>query len=67
MNRGNSKQHLGRHEEAVADFDRTIELESNWAEAYHHRGLSKSALGREDEAVADFDRAIELNPDLEPD
>ena len=53
----------GRFQEALADFDRAIELEPTYPGAFHKRGLVQEKLGRHAEAVQDFDRAIELNPE----
>ena len=53
-----------RHEWAVADFTRAIELAPRWFEGYQGRGRSLAELGRNDEALADLNRAAELNPNL---
>ncbi len=52
----------GRHEEAVAVYDRVLELDSRFAEGYFNRGAVNSALERYDAALADYNRAIELQP-----
>lgn len=49
-------------ENAIPDFDKTIELNPNYTEAYIHRGLSYYGLGQYERAIKDFDKAIELNP-----
>jgi tetratricopeptide (TPR) repeat protein len=52
---------MERYDEALADFNRAIELdESAWKLA--SRGRAYQAMGRYDEALADFSRAIELDP-----
>jgi len=48
--------------EALADYDRAIELNPKFVEAYSNRALVKYALNDDKGALADFDRAIELNP-----
>lgn len=40
----------GRHEQAVAFFDRTIEADRDSCYAYFHRALSLCKLGRDSEA-----------------
>ena len=46
----------------IADFDRAIAINPNFAEAYYHRGTAKGNKGDYDGAIADFDRAIAINP-----
>ena len=50
-------------EEAIADFDRVIELDPENLRVYGNRGVAKAALGLHWEAIADFDRAIKLDPE----
>ena len=54
---------LGKYKEALADYDRAIELHPDYAAAYYNRGNAKQKLGRDEAAVGDFDEAIRLNPD----
>jgi tetratricopeptide (TPR) repeat protein len=55
---------MRRHDEAIADFTRAIELDPDYAWAIGSRGQVHQAMRRHDEAIADFTRAIELDPDL---
>ena len=55
---------MGRHEEAIADYDEAIRLEPDYAEAYNHRGIARRNLERYEEAIADYDEAIRLRPDF---
>ena len=59
--RGGCKTKFGRHEEAIHDFDKAIELDSQNSYAYNLRGFSKAELGKHEEAIHDFDKAIELD------
>jgi tetratricopeptide (TPR) repeat protein len=43
--RGVAKAALGRHKEAIADYDRAIELNPLFAEAYNRRSMAKNHLG----------------------
>ena len=61
-NQGNAKADSDEYSEAIADYDRAIELKSDFAKAYNNRGDVNQILKRHSEAIADFDRAIELKP-----
>ena len=54
---------LRQHRQALNDFDRTIELKPDYAEAYNGRGMVKNVLRQPEAAIGDFDKAIELDPD----
>ncbi len=51
-----------RNEEALADFNRAIEIDPSHGLAIGRRGQTYERLGRHEEALADLDRAIELEP-----
>lgn len=57
-------QSLDDSASALTAFDRALDLNPDFAEAYLDRGLVQTSLGDMDAAVADFDRAIDLKPDL---
>ena len=59
---GNACRLTGRFDDALADFNRAIELDPGLAWAIGSRGETYQAMGRYDEALADFNRAIELDP-----
>ena len=59
-NRGAVKDTLGRHDDALADYDEAIRLKPDLAEAYGNRGNAKNALGLKDEARKDFETTLEL-------
>ena len=54
---------LKRYEEAIAKYDRAIELESDYAWTWKNRGDALCELKRYEEAIGSYDRAIELEPD----
>jgi tetratricopeptide (TPR) repeat protein len=60
--RGESHRLADRHDEALADFNRAIELDPSRTWAIGSRGQTYRAMERYDEALADFSRAIELDP-----
>jgi tetratricopeptide (TPR) repeat protein len=51
-----------RHEKALADFERSIELNPSFAPVYNNRGNVLMAMGRLEEAIEDFSQAISLAP-----
>ena len=75
--RGLCKNNLGLYEEAIKDFDISIELnkelynkndnyikdtvEKNLTEAYYYKGLAKNDLGEYEEAIKDFQEALKYN------
>lgn len=54
---------LGKAEEALADFDKAIELGYTKAHAYTSRGLFHAEIGNFDMAIADYDKALTIDPD----
>jgi DNA-binding response OmpR family regulator len=51
--------------EAIQHFDRAVEIDPAFAEAWHDRGLSLRELGKDTEALKSIDKAVELEPDNE--
>jgi len=60
---GGALAKLGRHEEALADYNRSLELGPENPETLANRGVVLGALRRYDEALADHNRSLELQPD----
>jgi len=61
---GNVYRAQGRQEEAIAAYQRAIELDPALAHPHYGLGNVYSDLGRQEEAIAAFQRAIELDPTL---
>ena len=53
---------LGKKETALANFDRALRLQPDYAEALSNRGNTLHELRRYDEALASFDRALKARP-----
>ncbi len=49
--------------EAIASYDRALEIKPDKHEAWVNRGISLHRLGRYEEAIASYDRALEIKPD----
>jgi tetratricopeptide (TPR) repeat protein len=56
-------KNLGRYEEAIASYDRAVDIKPNYGKALANRGDTYRRLGQHELAIADFNRAIELKPD----
>jgi predicted O-linked N-acetylglucosamine transferase (SPINDLY family) len=61
-NRGNALRALGRLEEAVASFDRALQLAPDFDAALNNRGRALRDLKRYDEAAQSFARLLAMTP-----
>jgi tetratricopeptide (TPR) repeat protein len=52
----------GRLKEAIAEYDKTLHLDPNFALAYNNRGAAYANLGQFQRAIQDYDEAIRLDP-----
>ena len=53
---------LGRKAEAIACYDRALEINPRFVVAWNAKGRVLSDLGRNDEAVVCYDRSLEMEP-----
>jgi tetratricopeptide (TPR) repeat protein len=60
--RGVAKWRLKQTKDAVADFNKSIQLSVENPTVYNNRGNALMDLGHPEEAIKDFDRAIALSP-----
>ncbi len=60
--RGVAKWRLKMTKEAIADFNKSVELFPDYAIVYNNRGNALMDLGEPEQAILDFSRAIELAP-----
>jgi tetratricopeptide (TPR) repeat protein len=54
--------HLGRHEEALASYQRALQTRPDYPEALNNLGTTLEALGRPAEAVEAYRKALALRP-----
>jgi tetratricopeptide (TPR) repeat protein len=59
-NRGRCLYDSAQYDTALADVDRAIELDPDFAAAYYNRGRVHNAMGRSAEAKTDLKAAYEL-------
>jgi protein O-mannosyl-transferase len=62
-NRGLAYFHQGNFAQAMADYDKAIEINPYYSAAYNNRGLLNYRQGNFIQAILDFDQAIEKNTD----
>ncbi len=62
--RGSTYTESGRYEQAIASFDKAIELNPDFHDAWNNRGLALLNLERYEQAIASFKKAIELKSDF---
>ncbi|MFC0435687.1 tetratricopeptide repeat protein [Kutzneria buriramensis] len=60
--RGETYQKMKRFDEAIADFNKAVELNPKYQWAFAMRGETYRIMKRFDDAIADFNKAVELNP-----
>ncbi len=58
-----AKQALGRYDEALAEYNKALELRPDYARALINRGIIYRHLKQYDKALADYNRTLELIPD----
>lgn len=58
--RGDALSDLGRYEEAIASYDKALEINSHDDKVWNNRGVALDELGRYEEAIASYDKALEI-------
>lgn len=61
-NRGTFLQSLGRHDDALKDFSKAVQIDPRYVPAWTNRGFAQLMLGRDAEAEADLNKSLELDP-----
>jgi len=62
LKNGSDLEEKGRFAEAMAEYDRAIELDPKSVDAYYHRALLFQRQGDSKSAFADFDRITAISP-----
>ena len=53
----------GEKEKAIKEYERVIEIDSDYSEAYEHRAYIYEDSGHHKSAIEDFSHAVKLSPD----
>lgn len=61
-NAGNEKIAKGNNEEAIADYEKALELNPAHISALNNKGIALYRLTRYEEALSCYDEAIAINP-----
>ena len=61
--RGNAHYLAAQYDQALADYNRSLELRPDDPATVNNRGNALSRLGRHEEALAGYNRSLELRPD----
>jgi tetratricopeptide (TPR) repeat protein len=59
-NRALAYNRAGQQEMALRDYNESLKINANFAEAYHNRGLTYYKLGNREKAIADLEEAARL-------
>lgn len=62
LNSGIEKYDIDDFKGAIVDYNKALEIDSNYTEVYFKRGLAKVMLDDFNGAISDYSKAIELNP-----
>lgn len=61
-NRGNVRVSQNQLADAIADYNKAIELAPDAPDPYLNRGTALEGLGKWSDAIADYNRVLEINP-----
>jgi len=61
-NRGITLRKSGKYQHAIESYNKAIELNPQYADAYNNRGFAYYLKGQHDRAIDDLNKAIEIDP-----
>ncbi|WP_064967866.1 tetratricopeptide repeat protein [Tenacibaculum ovolyticum] len=63
-NSGLIKSRLENHQEAIIDYTKSLEIDSNNTYSLNNRGYTYNLIGEYERAILDFNKAIKLEPNF---
>jgi tetratricopeptide (TPR) repeat protein len=60
--RGDELTNLGQHKEAIAAYEKALEIDPKYHDAWNGLGITLKDLGRNSEAIAAYKQALEIEP-----
>ena len=64
FDRGTTYVNKGDYDRAIADFNKAIDLEPDYADVFYNRGVAYIKKDEVQRVIEDFNKAIVLNPDF---
>ena len=61
---GNTRHALGHSEEAIACYEKALEINPEYAEVHYNYGISLQSLSRSQEAIEHYQEAVRIKPDF---
>ena len=61
-NKGLALDNLDKSDEAIKAYDKAIEINPQYSDAWNNKGIALDNLNKSDEAIKAYDKAIEINP-----
>ena len=52
----------GNYDRAIADYNKALQINPEYAETYFNRGVAHSLKGDYDRAIEDYTKALQINP-----
>jgi tetratricopeptide (TPR) repeat protein len=60
--KGYALYNLQRYDESITCYDKVLEINPNYANAWYNKGISLDSLEKYEEAIKAYDKAIEIDP-----
>ena len=54
----------GKYNDAIENFNKSLELKNDWEIPYFYRAVANQALENFDDAILDYTKALQLNPKM---